>query len=322
MIVYIDTPKTSILVKNEGFFVENQEAKQLIMPNKVSQIILGNGISLLTDVLVLAEQNAIPVYIEDSYGNIKLQCRSVEFALDAQIRRKQLLFILNTKARIEWAKWLFKTKTTNQTVLIAHVAERKNRLQELKRDFESSANKTQSAIDMLECQDFDIFRESVLGFEGSLARKYWAILSVGMDENWRFEDRNRQPARDAFNASLNYLYGMLYTEVENQLYLAGLDAHQGIFHGDQYQKPVLSFDFIELFRVWVDKLLIELIWNDELSSDWYIKTEAGCTISKKAKAVLIPSFKKLMYSRKMFNSRNATAREHIRLAIENLKSQF
>lgn len=322
MILYIDTPKTGIRVKNEGFFIENDEAQQLIMPNKVSQVILGNGVSLLTDVLILAERHGIPVYIEDSFGNIKLQCRSIEYSLSADIRRDQLLFVLNTEARVRWSKWLFKTKMANQLKVISFVADRKNRLFDAKNEFVEAVNEVRMKIDSIQNRDFDVFRESVLGYEGSIARKYWGLIAEAVGDEWAFGGRNRQPARDAFNASLNYLYGILYTEVENQLYLAGLDAHQGIFHGEQYQKPVLSFDFIELFRAWVDKLLIKLIWADNLNKDDFTLTDEGCTINKEAKAVLIPAFKRMMNGRKMFNGRNATAREHIRISIESLKTQF
>lgn len=56
---------------------------------------------------------------------------------------------------------------------------------------------------------------------------------------------------------LNYYYGMLYTIVEGALFAAELDPHLGILHIDTHNKPVLAFDLIEIFRPWVDALLIE-----------------------------------------------------------------
>lgn len=322
MILYIDTPKTTVSVKNSGFFIENEIDKKTIMPNKISQIILGNSILVNTDALILAEAHKIPIHIENAQADIKVTCRSINYGLDAGIRKSQVAFVLNTKKRVEWSISLFKTKLENQIGLVQYLAERKKRIAEEVKTFKTEVESTISKIQNQQAENFEAFRESVQGNEGSVARKYWSILSEVMAPEWQFENRNRQPAADAFNASLNYLYSMLYGEVENQLYLAGLDAHQGIFHAEQYQKPVLSFDFIEMFRVWCDRLLIDLIWNEELQVGYYYFEEQACMLNKNAKAVIIPEFKNMMNSRKMFGGRNALAKEHIRIAIENLKTQF
>lgn len=322
MILYIDTPKTTVSVKNSGFFIENEIDKKSIMPNKISQIILGNGILVNTDALILAEAHKIPIHIENAQADVKVTCRSVGYGLDADIRLGQVLFILNPAKRAAWCKALFNIKLENQLILAQYIADRKKRVADVVLTFGQDIKNTMLKIGNYNTDNFEQFRESVQGFEGSLARKYWSILSEVLPDEWQFENRNRQPATDPFNASLNYLYSMLYGEVENQLYLAGLDAHQGIFHAEQYQKPVLSFDFIEMFRVWCDRLMIDLIWNQELQIEYYYFEAKGCMLNKTAKAVIIPAFKQMINSRKMFGGRNALAKEHIRIAIENLKAQF
>lgn len=322
MTLYIDSPKTKLEVKNNGVLVSNETDQQLFMPNKIGHIILGDKIMVSTDVLILAAKNQIPVFIEDSFGHVSAVIRSPEYTLDADIRKSQILFIENTAKKTIWAKWLFEQKIKNQITLLKYIADRKPRISitvNLKISIlETNINK----IAALHTLDFEDFRASVLGIEGTSARTYWDIISEALPTNWQFEARSRQPAKDAFNASINYLYGMLYSEIENTIYLAGLDAHQGVFHAEQYQKPVLAYDIIELFRMWADKVLIELIWNETLKLEHYDLSENGVTILKEGKGVLIPAFKKLMYERKMYIGRNAQVQEHFRIAVEHLKSQF
>ena len=67
--------------------------------------------------------------------------------------------------------------------------------------------------------------------------------------------------------SLNYGYGILYSECWKALVLAGLDPYAGYMHVDRSGKPVLVFDFIEQYRFIVDYTLLKLFrrgWRPEL----------------------------------------------------------
>jgi len=46
----------------------------------------------------------------------------------------------------------------------------------------------------------------------------------------------------------NYGYGILYSQVERALVLAGLDPYAGFIHADRPGKPSMTLDFIEEFR--------------------------------------------------------------------------
>jgi len=71
-----------------------------------------------------------------------------------------------------------------------------------------------------------------------------------------FPGRDRSSG-DPFNSSLNYGYGILYSLAWRSLVLAGLDPYAGFLHVDRSGKPVLAFDYVEMFRVHVvDKPLL------------------------------------------------------------------
>lgn len=322
MILCIETPKACIEVKNHGFWISAEENTRLIMPDKISTIIISEDVFIKAEALILAAQHQIPVYFQGAYNEIIAYSRSVEYNLQASLRRKHILFLENFEKRTNWCKWLFKQKLENQILVMKYIADRKPAVESEILERISAINNIQKKINQISADTFELFLNTLLGFEGSCARQYWKGISEGLDASWQFNGRSRQPAQDAFNTALNYLYSLLYAEIENAINLAGLDSHQGIFHAEHYQKSVFTFDFIELFRVWVDRLLIDLIKDGSLQISQFQLVKNGVFISKEGKAILIPAFKKMMNARKMYLGRNATAKLHISYAIEYLKSQF
>jgi CRISPR-associated protein Cas1 len=66
---------------------------------------------------------------------------------------------------------------------------------------------------------------------------------------------------------------MLYGHCESALIHAGLDPFIGIMHRDEYNRPVLVYDFIEQFRHWADYVvchlcLQEVVCEEFLRSRW------------------------------------------------------
>lgn len=61
------------------------------------------------------------------------------------------------------------------------------------------------------------------------------------------------------NALLNYGYGILYGSIQVELIKAGIDPYIGVLHRDNYNKPVLVYDIIELYRTWIDEVVFSLV---------------------------------------------------------------
>lgn len=97
-----------------------------------------------------------------------------------------------------------------------------------------------------------------MGFEGSAGRIYFDALNYVMPERFKFDGRSRNPAKDEFNALLNYGYGVLYSLVEKACIIAGLDPYIGFLHTDNYNKKSLVFDLIEMFRIFADETVVYL----------------------------------------------------------------
>ena len=99
-----------------------------------------------------------------------------------------------------------------------------------------------------------------MGIEARGSQRYWAGMRLLVPAELGWPGRETRGALDPFNSALNYGYGILQTQVERALVLAGLDPYGGYLHADRPGKASLIFDLIEEFRqTVVDRTIIGLV---------------------------------------------------------------
>ncbi len=110
--------------------------------------------------------------------------------------------------------------------------------------------------------------DTLLGFEGSGARAYFAIYQQAFDPTWGFTRRVRRPPGDPINALLSLGYTLLGHALMTALEAAGLDPYLGFFHAEKYGRPALALDLVEEFRApFVDSLVMVLVNRRMLQMD-------------------------------------------------------
>ena len=68
---------------------------------------------------------------------------------------------------------------------------------------------------------------------------------------------------------------MLYGKIEGALIKAGIDPYVGVLHRDDYNRPVLVYDIIEQYRIWVDYVVTNLIVQNIVTDEFYSVREDG-----------------------------------------------
>lgn len=291
MELVLDTYGVSLSRDKEGFVVTSDGVKQRIPPASVDSIQVGRGAQITSDAILLAIEHEIRIIFVDSLGSPKGLVWSPCYGSVSTIRKGQLVFT-SSKDAVSWIKDVLIRKIRNQKSLIQSLCAGCSS--------DDSLHKSTSELDGFTMRIKSIRGERVSdiadnlrGLEGQSARIYFSVMNVCIPERLRFRMRSQHPARDIANAFLNYGYGMLYSQIEAALIRAGIDPYIGILHRDDYSRPAMVYDVIELYRVWADyvvySILSQGIDTDELCS--VEKSGRGsCCLEPLGRRILTQSF--------------------------------
>lgn len=296
------TPGTYLNVKDGLFAISSDEQKTSISPAKVDRIILTTDALLTTAVVQLAAENNIDLVILDRSGEPVGRFWHSRFGSITTIRRKQLELNINNQGFDYAVEWIV-NKLNNQVEFARELAKNRANLHdeiyEKSYTIETNMEKLSSLTGSVEEK-----RSSIIGLEGSASRVYFEILNLCIPEKYRFDGRSRQPAKDPFNAFLNYNYGILYSLVEKACIIAGLDPYIGFLHTDNYNKPSLVYDIIENFRIYADRVVFHLFSRKLVNDNMVDKIPNGCTLNKQGKRLLFDEFNKSLEKIVRFGNKN------------------
>jgi CRISPR-associated protein Cas1 len=298
------TPGTYLNVKDGLIAISSDNQKSTISPAKVERIILTTDAVITTAILHLAAENNIDLIILDKRGDPVGRFWHSRFGSITTIRRRQLELTTNDTG-FDYARQWVTNKLKNQVEFVKELAKNRPKLHD--QVYEKS-NTIDSNIEKLGNLHGSVEgkRNSIIGLEGSASKVYFEILSLCMPEKYRFKGRSRQPARDSFNAFLNYNYGVLYSLVERACIIAGLDPYIGFVHTDQYSKPSLVFDIIENFRTYADQVVFHLFSRKMVSDQMIDRIQQGCSLNKEGKRLLFEEWKKFLEKIVRFGNKNMT----------------
>ena len=321
MQLLLNTPGLKLSVRAGSFLVTHAEERRSISPRKIDSIAVTTDCLLSSAAIELAVEHQIPIYLFDRIGDATGCLRSSYFESIATLRRRQVFFD-HSPAAMQWILELFAQKTEAQIAHLRYLANRRPG---------SGAELSAAITDLVEAQpELDQFRDlpvnassaRLMGWEGARSRVYWRAVSSALNESWQFPARSRRPAQDPFNAVLNYLYGMLYTTVEQALFAAGLDPHLGVLHTDQYDAPTLAFDLIEPFRPFVDRLLTEQFLGERVLLGYFDRRKRGIYLNWAGKAFFIPRFNDWLTEPRRFRGRERSNRMHIHALAADLATRI
>ncbi len=116
------------------------------------------------------------------------------------------------------------------------------------------------------------------------------------------------PAKDPFNASLNYCYGILYSLVEKACILSGLDPYVGFLHTDNYNKKSLVFDLIEPFRIYGDETVLYLFTGKKIKDDFFDFGDQAVSLNQKGEPVVVEAMNRHLDESIRYRRRNVKRR--------------
>ncbi|MDM8519884.1 CRISPR-associated endonuclease Cas1 [Anaerolineales bacterium HSG6] len=297
---------TELVVDGYGTFLAKYQGRLQVKRDKkvVTQaplmhleqvIIIGKSVAVSSSALMACAEKGIPVYLLDGRDKPYISMYSAGLTGTVKTRRAQLQ-AYDDERGVQLAVAMAQAKVKNQANLLRYLVKNHKAddpplhqavsllALEVEEQLGNIARLAEANIQLTAMQN------SLLGFEGNAAQRYWKGIGLAVKVGDEWPSRKTRGATDPVNSVLNYGYGILYGQVERALVLAGLDPYAGFIHADRPGKPSLVLDFIEEFRQPVVDRAIWAMLNQETPIK---QDEQGLLVEETKKNLVERIFKRL-----------------------------
>ena len=307
---------------NEGFVVCTTDGSQRIPATNIDSILVSKGAQISSDAVILAVENEIEILFTDKSGNVVGRVWSPKYGSVSTIRKGQLNFVFGKEA-VAWIKEELQQKIENQQALLLMMDSASEEKSTYRKKTIAKLEDYKTKIKGLEGDIVNDIAASLRGWEGIASKHYFDAMNLYLPERFRFAKRSQHPAEDVANAFLNYGYGLLYAKVEGALIKAGIDPYIGVLHRDDYNRPVLAYDVIERYRVWVEYVVWNLLNQNVVSDDFYsTRNDGSVWLEGLGRRVVIQSLNDYLADVTTLNGVSRSREYQIFLYAQNLAQQF
>jgi len=310
MQIHLNSYGTYLHIKDQLFEVRKKVdgivEKHHIAAHKVKSIWVGQGIAFSSEAVKLAIKNNIDIVFLEKNGMPIGRVWHTKLGSTTLIRKKQLEASLGTIALDYTKQWLVQ-KVQQQLDFIQQLKKHRKQHHDFLDDKIRRIQALQASIQEVAATHVDEVADQLRGWEGTAGRLYFETINYVLAPSYQFSGRSSRPAKDPFNAFLNYGYGVLYSRVEKSLMLAGLDPYIGFLHRDDYNYKSMVYDFIEPYRCYVDKVVFSLFAAKKVNKAHTDEITNGCRLNKEGKVLLIEALNKHLEEDKIrYKGRNQT----------------
>lgn len=320
MQIIINSYGSYLQKSGDCFKIKTDDKVFEISCKKVSSILICTAAYITTDAIKMAMENNIDIVFIDELGNPYGRVWHPKLGSTTLIRRRQLE-LAETEEGLKLALEWIKNKFNNQIDFLKRLRTTRPHKSAEITVFIERLGQIAAELDNL-TGTLDECRTSIMGLEGAGGRTYFEALSFLMPDRFKFDGRSRNPAKDEFNALLNYAYGVLYSLVEKSCIIAGLDPYVGFIHTDHYNKKSLVFDLIENYRIWADEVVVSLFAARKVKSEHFDKIPNGLILNKEGKAVLLTEFNCFMEESIRYRRRNIKRNNIIQFDCHRIANQL
>lgn len=215
-------------VKNGMFVIKTKDKKVEISPAEVDEILITSSCLISTRAIRTAIDHGISIFFlssRDKPWGVVLP----SIVTQTVKTRKAQYEVIVVKKDLSYGEEMISSKIYNQSVHLKYWARHG-----IKTDYKKLIGKD----------------------EPTAARIYWQNIAFLLPKDIGFDGRDVD-SPDQFNLALNYSYAILYAEVMKYLVIAGLDPYLGFIHKDRPGNESLVYDFSEMFKPYIDFILVK-----------------------------------------------------------------
>jgi len=298
MQLYINSYGTYVHIKDQMFEIRIKKEDKTwdihhFAAKKVKQIVMGEGSALSAAAVKLAITNNIDIVFVENNGHPLGRVWHSKLGSTTRIRKEQLVASLNRDGLKATKEWIG-NKIDNEIDFVKKL--KKHRPQHS--DFlDNKIEKMQAlniSVSQIEGENTALVSETIRGLEGTSGRLFFETINFVLPEEYKFNGRSSRPAKDPFNAFLNYAFGILYSKIEKSLIIAGLDPYLGYLHRDDYNQLSFVFDYIEPYRIYATEVVFKLFSGKKVNKLHTDQITNGYSLNKAGKELLVEAYNNFM----------------------------
>jgi CRISPR-associated protein Cas1 len=213
--------------------------KYPLFDNEVGEIQLSMGNSVSSVALATCAFWGIDLVLLTQRGQPIAFLKSLDDDSHVKTRIRQYQSLKNEKG-IEIARRIVLGKIEGQNYILRKYGFRQHDLMKIKERLAGAVS-----------------RNSLITIEGHATEKYFQLIFQLIPEALRVERRRTFKAYDGMNNIFNLAYTVLKWKVYRAIISAKLEPFLGFLHSEQFSKPSLVCDIMELYRYLLDDFVIQ-----------------------------------------------------------------
>ncbi len=132
-------------------------------------------------------------------------------------------------------------------------------------------------------------REQLMGAEGTFRRSAWEVMDTKLPDWLQLHGRSRRPPRNAGNAFISYVNGIVYARALTVLRLTPLHTGIGFLHSTmERHRHTLALDLAEVFKpLFAERLLLRLASRRQLDPRHFETTSNQASLSEEGRKLVV-----------------------------------
>jgi CRISPR-associated protein Cas1 len=244
----------SFLGRGEGCLIVRDRKRNVekypLFENEIGEVQIKIGNSVSSGALATCAFWNIDCLITTQRGNPVAYLKSLEDDSHVKTRISQYEALKNEKG-MEITKKIVFCKAQGQNELLKKYGLRQHDLIKIKESVES-----------IETANLQSARKKLLSIEGKYTEFYFRqIFPMFPQAILKTDKRRTYKAYDGINNTFNLAYTVLKWRTLSALIKAKLEPFLGFLHSEQFGKPSLACDLMEMYRFLVDDFIIQFTKN-------------------------------------------------------------
>lgn len=237
----------------------------------VRDVIAVEPVDINTAVVSLLNRHHVDIHLLSHYGDYAGSLIGADTNTSGPVVLAQARLIEDERRRIEVARKLVIACAFN----VRRVVDR----QLLDRPYRALKEQATSATTC----------EELMGAEGTFRRSAWAVIDTKLPDWLQLHGRSRRPPRNAGNALISYLNGIVYARCLTALRLTPLHTGVGFLHSTmERQRHSLALDLAEVFKpFFAERLLLRMAARKQLASRHFDLVANQASLSEEGRRLAV-----------------------------------